>query len=147
LVGKKGLKDARAKAVGLALVVQALVRQLRGAIGADVVELAAAGPLALEAVAQLELRQRLAAVGQLANICQIRQLQPLYLSRCVCRSSSPWQSRRCLLRQLGATLHPCGTHTSTRYSSSSFNRRGSTADMVVMVVVVVVVVEVMVDVE
>ncbi len=43
--------------------VPALVRQLRGAICADVVLLAAAGPLALVAVVQLEIWQRLASVG------------------------------------------------------------------------------------
>jgi predicted lysophospholipase L1 biosynthesis ABC-type transport system permease subunit len=72
LVGEEGLKDAAAKVGRLAGMVLTLVGQLRGAIGADVVLLAAAGLLALVAVVQLELRQRLPAVGRLAHVGRMR---------------------------------------------------------------------------
>jgi hypothetical protein len=77
LVGEEGLKDAAAKEGQLAGVVLTLVGQLHGAIGADVVLLAAAGPLAPVAVVQLELRQRLPAIGRLAHVGRMWQLQML----------------------------------------------------------------------
>jgi hypothetical protein len=77
LAGEEELKDTAAKVGRLAGVVLAIVGQLRGVIGADVVWLAAAGLLALVAVVQLKLWQHLPTVGRLAHIGRMRQLQTL----------------------------------------------------------------------
>ncbi len=77
MAGEEGLKDTAAKVSWLAGVVLALMGQLRGAISADLVLLAAAGLLALVAVVQLELRQCLPAVGRLTHTGRMWQLQTL----------------------------------------------------------------------